>query len=127
MPELAPISQRAGARRSALAIGRALAHIQAHFGERLPLEDLAAIAGLSVWRFATVFRRHMGVSPHRYICTLRVRHAQALLDAGMPTASVANASGFYDQSHLSRHFKSVCGMTPGQYSSHLRGEAALAA
>jgi AraC-like DNA-binding protein len=41
-----------------------------------------------------------------------MRHAQQLLDAGMPTAREA---GFYDQSHLSRHFKSVCRMTPGQY------------
>ena len=41
--------------------------------------------------------------------------AQALIRAGMPPATVASEAGFYDQSHLSRHFKSLCGMTPGQY------------
>ena len=108
--------ERAGAQRSARSIERALAHIHHHLGERLPLEDLARVAGLSVWRFATVFRRQVGQAPHRYICTARVRRAQDLLDAGMPTASVASETGFYDQSHLSRHFKTVCGMTPGQTS-----------
>ncbi len=94
-----------------------LAHIDTHLGEPLPLESLAALAGLSVWRFATVFREHMGVSPHRYICTQRVRHAQTLLRQGMPLASVASAVGFCDQSHLSRRFKHLCSMTPGQYQS----------
>ena len=93
--------ERAGAQRSARSIERPLAHIHHHLGERLPLEDLARVAGLSVWRFATVFRRQVGQAPHRYICTARVRRAQDLLDAGMPTASVASETGFYDQSHLS--------------------------
>jgi transcriptional regulator GlxA family with amidase domain len=94
-----------------------------HYGERLPLEDLAAIARLSVFRFATVFRQRVGESPHRYICRLRVERAQALLRDGMPAAIVATETGFYDQSHLSRHFKSACGMTPGQYLSQTRGAA----
>ena len=94
-----------------------LAHIDTHLGEPLPLESLAALVGLSVWRFATVFREHMGVSPHRYICGQRVRHAQALLRQGMPLATVASAVGFCDQSHLSRRFKHLCSMTPGQYQS----------
>jgi len=132
-PKLRPMAteteakpERAGAQRSARSIERPLAHIHHHLGERLPLEDLARVAGLSVWRFATVFRRQVGQAPHRYICTARVRRAQDLLDAGMPTASVASETGFYDQSHLSRHFKTVCGMTPGQYLAQLRGAALVA-
>lgn len=97
----------------------AIAYIDEHLHERLSLEELAAKAGLSVWRFATVFRRHAGVPPRRYICGLRVRRVQALLADGVPAASAASAAGFYDQSHLSRHFKSACGMTPGQYLASL--------
>lgn len=100
-----------------------LAHIEAHLGEPLPLERLASLAGLSVWRFATVFRQSVGVSPHRYISSLRVRHAQALLRQGVPLASVASAVGFCDQSHLSRRFKGLCSMTPGQYQSQHRQHA----
>lgn len=94
-----------------------LAHIDAHLGEPLPLEGLAAITGLSVWRFATVFRERMGVAPHRYVSLLRVRRAQDLLRQGATVASAASESGFCDQSHLSRRFKRLCGMTPGQYQA----------
>ena len=99
---------------------RALQHIEQHLGQPLSLAELADMAGLSVWRFATVFRQQMGVSPHRYICRLRVELAQALIRKGMPPARAASEAGFYDQSHLSRHFKSWCGMTPGEYLSSAR-------
>lgn len=94
-----------------------LAHIDAHLGEPLRLESLAALSGLSLWRFATVFRERIGMSPYRYINQRRVQRAQALLRQGMPVARAASESGFYDQSHLSRRFKRLCGMTPGQYQS----------
>ena len=92
-----------------------LSYIDAHLGEPLSLETLAALSGLSLWRFATVFRENMGVSPYRYVDQQRVRHAQLLLRQGIPAARVATEAGFYDQSHLSRRFKRLCGMTPGQY------------
>jgi len=94
-----------------------LAHIRAHLSEPLRLEALAGLCGLSVWRFATVFRERVGMSPYRYVNVLRVQHAQALLSQGVPAARAASESGFYDQSHLSRRFKRLCGMTPGQYQS----------
>ena len=94
-----------------------LAHIDAHLGEPLPLEGLAAITGLSVWRFATVFRERVGMAPHRYVSLQRVRHAQALLRQGATLAGAASEAGFCDQSHLSRRFKRLCGMTPGQYQA----------
>lgn len=100
-------------RRSNLAA--AIHHIEIHFTERLTLEHLAVIAGLSIFRFVTVFRRQMGISPHRYLLAIRVRAAQALLRKGVPPAIAAIEVGFCDQSHLCRHFRAVCGMTPGQF------------
>ena len=110
---LAPVWSRPSPRRSNLPA--AVRHIEAHFTERLTLENLARIAGLSVFRFVTVFRREMGISPHRYLCAKRVEAAQVLLRQGIPPAIVAIEVGFCDQSHLCRHFRAVCGMTPGQF------------
>ncbi len=101
--------------RSAAAIQRVQRHINENLNQALTLSELAGLTGLSIWRFATVFRQQVGVSPHRYICRLRLARAQALIRQGMPVASAASEAGFYDQSHLSRHFKTVFGMTPGQY------------
>jgi transcriptional regulator GlxA family with amidase domain len=110
--------------RSAAAITRVLRHIDEHLGQPLTLAELAQLADLSIWRFATVFRQRVGESPHRYICRLRVERAQALIREGVPAATAATEAGFYDQSHLSRHFKNVCGMTPGQYFTAARHTAA---
>ena len=92
--------------------------IDAHLADPLPLSTLAALGGLSVWRFATVFRIRTGEPPQRYILRRRIERAQALLREGMPPSCVALETGFYDQSHLHRHFKRLCGMTPGQYLGH---------
>lgn len=95
-----------------------IAHIEANYRSRLPLEVLAGIAQVGIVRFITSFRQEVGVPPHRYVCDVRVREAQAMLRCGVPPAVAALEAGFYDQSHLTRHFKRVCGSTPGKY----RGE-----
>ena len=58
--------------------------MEQHFAERLSLADLARMCRLSTFRFATVFRQRLGISPHRYLCRLRVAHAQDLLRKGAP-------------------------------------------
>jgi transcriptional regulator GlxA family with amidase domain len=90
-------------------------YIEANFSERLTLKDLALVAELSVFRLVTVFRREMGTSPYRYLSAVRVRKAQELLRKGVPPAIAAIEVGFFDQSHLCRHFRAICGMTPGQF------------
>jgi len=107
-------------------IAWAITYIDEHLDERLSLNELAAKAGLSVWRFSTVFRQHAGISPRRYICGLRVQKVQALLANGESLSSAALVAGFYDQSHLCRHFKNTCGMTPGQFVSRQRSAGAAA-
>ena len=103
--------------RSADVIQGVLRHIGENLNQPLTLSELAGLTGISMWRFATVFREQVGVAPHRYICRLRLERAQLLIREGMPAATAATEAGFYDQSHLSRHFKSVLGMTPGQYGT----------
>jgi AraC-like DNA-binding protein len=89
--------------------------IEVHHAKRLSLDDLAARAGLSVFRFVTVFRLHFGVSPYRFLSQVRVERAKRLLIEGIPPAIVAIEVGLCDQSHLCRRFRSICGMTPGQF------------
>ena len=107
-------------------IAWATEYIDEHLDERLSLDDLAAKAGLSVWRFCTVFRQHVGVSPGRYIWGQRLQKVQSLLAGGESPASAALLAGYYDQSHLCRHFRNTCGMTPGQYISRQRSAMAVA-
>jgi len=101
----------------------ARAFIEAHFAEPLTLAQMAAPAALSISRFATVFRERFGSSPYRYLCGLRIKRAQSLLLAGVPSVAVATEVGFFDQSHFGRHFKRMCGMTPTAFVA--AGGAAL--
>jgi AraC-like DNA-binding protein len=94
------------------AIGDVLRTIDASFAQPLNLDTLAAVAGLSVSRFTARFRSEVGLSPHRYLCVVRVRRAQDLLRAGLAPSVVATEVGFFDQSHLCRHFRRVLGITP---------------
>lgn len=103
--------------RRAAAVRRAAEYIEQNSTERILLQELAALANLSPCRFVTVFRREIGLPPHRYLCHVRVQHAIALLRRGVPAAMAASEAGFFDQSHFSRHFKSICGITPGKYLS----------
>ena len=106
---------------SSLTLRDAVAYIEANFDKSVSLAELAEISALSVSRFATVFRQQVGLSPYRYLCGVRVRRAQVLLLAGVPGAVVATEVGFFDQSHLARHFKRFCGMTPSCFLQKSKG------
>ncbi|MGF6779792.1 helix-turn-helix domain-containing protein [Paraburkholderia sp. GAS334] len=101
-------------------LDNALAFIESHFDQAVSLAQLADMSALSVSRFATVFRQQFGLSPYKYLCGVRVRRAQTLLLAGMPGSVVAAEVGFFDQSHLARHFKRFCGMTPSSFLQSAR-------
>lgn len=99
------------------AIRDVLRFMEENLAEPLTLAQLARICDLSVYRFATVFRQETGIPPHQYLCRLRILHAQELLRQGTSPATAAMESGFFDQSHLSRHFKRFCGLTPGRFAA----------
>jgi AraC-like DNA-binding protein len=92
-----------------------LALLRDAFAERLTLEQMAAAADLTPFQLIGAFNRSIGLTPHTYLTQLRLRAAIGHLTAGVPLIDAAVASGFYDQSALTRHFKRTFGMTPLQY------------
>jgi AraC-like DNA-binding protein len=97
------------------AIRRACDYMTEHYAENLSLEDLARIANLSPFHFNRVFAEQMGAPPHAFQTQLRVCRAKALLKEGWEISQAASQTGFADQSHLTRHFKRLVGVTPGRY------------
>ena len=57
-----------------------------------------------------------GIAPHQYLTSRRVDRARRLLLDGRPPGEVAALTGFHDQSHLTRHFRRLVGVTPGRYA-----------
>lgn len=79
------------------------------------LAVLAASAGLSRYQFLRAFSRLTGLPPHAYLLQRRVQQARRLVRAGLPLAEAAAASGFADQSHMTRCFVRSLGLTPGAF------------
>lgn len=97
------------------AVARVCDYAEAHLEERLDLDVLAAVAGFSRYRLIRSFRRARGVTPHAWVTLRRIARAERLLAGGTWPAEAALESGFCDQAHLTRAFKSVKGVTPGRY------------
>jgi AraC-like DNA-binding protein len=88
-------------------------YIDSHLDEKISLDALAAMAGLSVHHFARSFKQTVGVPPHSYLLQRRVEAAQHMLrDTELPLSEIAAAVGFSDHSHLARHFRRLTGMPP---------------
>ncbi|MCF4098918.1 AraC family transcriptional regulator [Maritalea mediterranea] len=90
-------------------------YMRAHYDEEVDLDQLCALSGMSKSYLVRVFAKHMGQTPHSFLTDVRVRQARAQLAQGVEPTQVAFDCGFYDQSHLNRHFKKRIGVAPGAY------------
>ncbi len=91
-------------------------YVETHFVDEIDAEGLAKLAGLSVPHFNRLFRQVLRLSPMEYVLSLRVQEAQRLLaTTRMSLGEIAAATGFYDQSHFTKRFRKVTGVTPSGY------------
>ena len=89
------------------------------------LDECAKLTGKSKFHLHRSFVAQLGVPPHQYLSGVRISHARDLLRGGARPADVASLTGFCDQSHLTRVFTEIVGLTPGAYAaqcpnSHVR-------
>lgn len=85
------------------------------------LAELATECRLSRSHFARAFKKTTGHSPHVWLLQRRVQKAKhLLLNSKSPISEIALASGFADQSHLTKVFSKVVGATPGAWRRALR-------
>jgi transcriptional regulator of acetoin/glycerol metabolism/AraC-like DNA-binding protein len=90
-------------------------YIEGHLDEKIRLDGLAALAGLSTDHFARAFHQSVGAPPHTYLLRRRLEQVEQMLrETHTPLSEIALATGFSDQSHLARHFRRWAGMSPRQ-------------
>jgi len=84
--------------------------------DRRKLEDIHRAVGLSRGHFIRAFQQSVGETPYRWLSTQKIEKARRLLrETGQPLTEIALACGFCDQSHFTRTFSRVSGMTPGAW------------
>lgn len=101
----------------ARAVLRVREFIEQNLHEPVSLDTLAAVANVSRFHFARVFRESTGVSAMVYLEQVRIARAQALIRTGrLPLAQIASQVGFVDQSYFTKRFRLATGMTPAAYA-----------
>lgn len=96
-------------------IEKACEFIDKHFTERIYLDQICRHAGLSKSTLLRAFTKAKGVTPYRYLETVRINEAKKLLQKGVPPLEAAIQTGFSDQSHFTNYFGSFIGLAPGVY------------
>jgi AraC-like DNA-binding protein len=113
----ARLSAAAPVRRADAPLARRLRDLlDAHVVEGVVLADAARELGAHPSHLVRSFAGEYGIAPHRYLTGRRLDVARRLLLAGVGAAQVAGQAGFYDQAHLTRHFRRFLGTTPAAYA-----------
>lgn len=102
-------------------VERAREIMHAHFSEHLTLGSIALSIGAHPVYLAREFRHRYHCTIGEYIRRLRIQFAcREMANSKATIAEIASASGFFDQSHFSRTFKRLIGMSPARYRKNIR-------
>jgi len=111
-----PLSSSIRGGLAAWQVRRAKEILSANLDGRMPLKEVARECRLSVSHFSRAFRRTVGAAPHNWLLTYRIEVAKAKLrDSRSSLSEVALVCGFADQSHLTRVFTRIVGISPGAW------------
>ena len=96
-------------------IEKACEFMEEHYSEHIYLDQICRCAGLSKSTLLRAFTKTKGITPYRYLETIRINKAKKLLEAGLTPIEAAMRTGFSDQSHFTNYFGSFIGLAPGMY------------
>ncbi|MCI1931493.1 MAG: AraC family transcriptional regulator [Clostridia bacterium] len=96
-------------------IDRACKFIEKHYSEHICMDQICTCAGLSKSTLLRAFTKSKGITPYRYLQTIRINEAKKLLEQGVAPIEAAIRTGFSDQSHFTNFFSTFIGLSPGVY------------
>lgn len=104
-----------------IGVERAVARLREAYAEDTPISYFTELSGMSRRQFEEEFKAAYDTTPHQFRIRLRVTKACELLrETRLSVSDVAIQTGFYDQSALSHHLKTITGYTPLQYRKRFR-------
>lgn len=90
-------------------------YLEENYNYHISLEDVCHYVQLSQSTLLRAFAQSKGITPYRYLLTLRINKAKILLEQGIQPIDVAMQVGFSDQSHFTHCFSRLIGVSPGMY------------
>lgn len=109
-------------------VRRICSHLEQNLGKAVSLEELAKLVDLSIEHMCRAFRRATGVPPLRWQTQKRMEEARRLLvqtDASL--TSIAQEVGYAGQSAFGAVFRTIVGLSPGQYRRTARDDVMISA
>lgn len=98
------------------AVDRAKQTMESHYGDELTVEELARSALFSRFHFSRMFQQVTGVSPGRYLSSLRLEEAKRLLrTTDMKIIDITYNVGYSSVGTFSSRFSKDVGMSPSEY------------
>ena len=93
------------------------AYLQEHYAENITNTQLSRQFGLVPSYLSKLFKTYMGVTPSKYLTSLRIEQAKRLIEASPRRLSkeIASAVGFSDSLYFSRVFKKETNYSPAEY------------
>lgn len=99
-------------------IRRAMEYIRTYFSSNITIEDICSEIHVSPYHFIRMFKKKVGLSPHRYLMQVRIEKAMELLNSRCYTnAEIASVCGFASIPHFSSTFKEITGISPEGYKN----------
>lgn len=98
-------------------VKKALEYLAEHYTERVALEDVADVCGITKYHLAREFKRYTGQTVFTYINTLRCKKAEVCISQGMTVTEASGESGFESISYFSRTYKRLMGHSPSSEKS----------
>jgi AraC family transcriptional regulator len=96
--------------------------LHGHFNDSLNLVDIANAVGVHPTHLARTFKKYYRTTVGEYVRRLRLDWAtRQLSETEDSIAEIAQAAGFYDQSHFSHLFKQHTGFTPAEFRAFSNG------
>ncbi len=90
-------------------------YMEENYNYNISLDELLSMTNFSKSYLLRSFTKQIGVSPYRYLQTIRLDRAKCFLEQGIAPIDAASMAGFSDQSHFTNFFKEFIGLTPKQY------------
>ncbi|MBQ8320906.1 MAG: AraC family transcriptional regulator [Clostridia bacterium] len=101
-------------------VKRALGIFEAGYHSRITVSDVAAAVGFERCYFSSIFKEYTGVSPHKYLTSLRIAKACELFTTtSLPISVIAESVGI-DASNFARIFKAEMGVSPLKYREYVK-------
>ncbi len=96
-------------------VHRVCSFIEEHYAEHISLAELCVVGNMSKSALLRSFTKYKGITPYRYLQSVRINRAKELLEQGTSPIDTAFLTGFSDQSHFTNAFHTFIGLSPAAY------------